>query len=190
MIISKVKGKKESKKPINYLIFLVTFSLVVLLSVSDLIFNTNTVVSLDSMGILGYVLLFLVGVIAAGTMVIPGISGSLVLMLLGYYYPIIDKIHDFVKFKDIISNGIILFVFGIGVLVGIVVIAKILEWLFKKYSVPTYFGVLGFIFASVLAIPISTIIEIGDLGFNIPLALVSLVTMAFGSMISFKLGDR
>ena len=157
MIMSKVKGKKDSKKPVNYIIFLITFSIVVLMAISDLIFKTNTTVSFSNMGILSYVWLFLVGVIAAGTMVIPGISGSLVLMLLGYYYPIIDTIHDLVKFKDIFGNGLILGIFGVGVLVGIVVIAKILELLFKKYKTKTYYGVLGFIFASVIAIPISTI---------------------------------
>jgi putative membrane protein len=190
MLLSHVRGKKESKKISNYIIFLITFSIVVLMSVSDLIFNTNTVVNFSNMGILGFVLLFLVGIISAGTMVIPGISGSLVLMLLGYYYPVIDTIHSFVKFKDIVSNGIILTVFGLGVLVGIVAIAKLLEWLFKKYSVKTYFGVLGFVFASVIAIPISTIIELGDLGMNIPLAVVSIITLVFGAIISYKLGER
>ena len=160
------------------------------MAISDLIFNTNTIVSFENMGILGYVLLFIVGVIAAGTMVIPGISGSLVLMLLGYYYPVIDTIHSLVKFNNIITNGIILVVFGLGVLVGIVVIAKILEWLFKKYSVKTYFGVLGFVCASVIAIPISTILELGDLGMNIPLAVISIITLIFGAIISFKLGER
>ncbi len=190
MLISRVKGKKESKSPLNYVIFLITFSIVILMAISDLIFNTNTIVSFEHMGILGYVLLFLVGVIAAGTMVIPGISGSLVLMLLGYYYPVIDTVHSLVKFKDIISNGIVLVVFGLGVLVGIVVIAKVLEWLFKRYSVKTYFGVLGFVCASVIAIPISTILELGDLGMNVPLAIVSIITLIFGAIISFKLGER
>lgn len=190
MIVSKIKGKKESKKPLNFVIFAITFSIVVLMAISDLIFNTNTVVSFENMGLLGYVLLFIVGVIAAGTMVIPGISGSLVLMLLGYYYPVIDTIHSLVKFNNIVSNGIILVVFGLGVLVGIVVIAKVLEWLFKKYSVKTYFGVLGFVCASVIAIPISTILELGDLGMNVPLAIVSIITLIFGAIISFKLGER
>ena len=190
MLVSRVKGKKESKKPLNFVIFAITFAIVILMAISDLIFNTNTIVSFENMGILGYVLLFIVGVIAAGTMVIPGISGSLVLMLLGYYYPVIDTIHSLVKFNNIITNGIILVVFGLGVLVGIVVIAKILEWLFKKYSVKTYFGVLGFVCASVIAIPISTILELGDLGMNIPLAVISIITLIFGAIISFKLGER
>lgn len=190
MLISKVKGKKGSKQISNYIIFAITFSLVIFMSISDLIFNTNTVVSFNNMNIVSYILLFLVGVVAAGTMVIPGISGSLVLMLLGYYYPIIDTIHSAVKFKDIIGNGFILGIFGVGVLVGIVIIAKILELLFKKYKVKTYFGVLGFVFASVIAIPISTILEISEMPQNIPLMIISMITIVFGAIISYKLGER
>ena len=47
---------------------------------------------LSSMNLISYILLFAVGIVAAATMVIPGISGSLVLMIIGYYYPIIDTI--------------------------------------------------------------------------------------------------
>ena len=190
MIVNKVKGKKGSKNVSNYIIALITFSIVIFMSLSDLIFKTNTTVSFANMGIISYILLFLVGVVAAGTMVIPGISGSLVLMLLGYYYPVIDTIHSFVKFDNIIGNGIVLGVFGLGVLIGIVIIAKILELLFKKYKIKTYFGVLGFILASVIAIPISTVLELGNIPLNIPLVAVSVITLIFGIIISYKLGER
>ena len=190
MLYGKVKGQKDSKKPVNFVIFLITFSLVIFMSLSDLLLKTNTVVDFSNLSILGYVLVFIVGIIAAGTMVIPGISGSLVLMLLGYYYPIINSIHDLVKFKDIFSNIVVLGIFGVGVLIGIVVISKILTVLFKNYSLKTYFGVLGFVCASVIAIPISTILELGDIGYNIPLCVISLITLMFGAIISYKLGDR
>ena len=160
MLYGNIKGKKESKKISNYLIFIITFGLV----------------------------LFLVGIVAAGTMVIPGISGSLVLMLLGYYYPIIGKINELKSFNNLGDNIITLGVFGLGVLVGIVLIAKLLELLFKKYTVKTYFGVLGFVIASIFAIPIAS--TVGDIVIDIPLAVVSLLMMFIGSVISYKLGDK
>ena len=190
MLLQHVKDKKERKKPVNYLIFLITFSIVIFMAISKLILSTDLTVDFSSMGILGYVLLFIVGMVAAGTMIIPGISGSLVLMLLGYYYPIIDTIHSFVKFNNIISNGIILCVFGVGVLVGVVVVSKVLAMLFKDYTIKTYYGVLGFVTASVIAIPVSTIIELKSIGFNIPLFIVGLITLVIGAIISYKLGDR
>jgi putative membrane protein len=192
MLYGKVKGQKTTKKDksINYLIFLLTFSLVIFMSLSDLIFQTSNTIDFKSLSLLGYVLVFIVGIIAAGTMVIPGISGSLVLMLLGYYYPIINAIHDLVKFKDVFSNIVVLGIFGVGVLIGIVVISKVLSILFKNYSTKTYYGVLGFVCASVIAIPISTILELGEIGYNIPLCIISVVTLVLGSIVSYKLGDR
>ena len=119
LLSSKVKGKKESKNKSNYIIFLLTFMLVIFMAVSKSIFGTDAAINLSNMSIIGYILLFLVGVIAAATMVIPGVSGSLVLMLLGYYYPVIKVIKEFTKFKNVGSNIIILGIFGIGILLGL-----------------------------------------------------------------------
>ena len=188
MLYGNIKGKKESKNKSNYLIFLITFGMVILLSLSNVLFNMSSVVDLNNLSLGGYLLLFLVGIIAAGTMVIPGISGSLVLMLLGYYYPIISKINELKSFENLGSNILILGVFGVGVLFGIVIIAKLLEMLFKKHTVKTYFGVLGFVTASIIAIPIAS--TVGDIVIDIPLAIISLVMMFIGSVISFKLGEK
>src|SRR5699024_10834105 len=141
-------------------IFTLTFLLVIFMAVSKSLFGTGAAIDLSNLSVLGYILLFIVGVVAAATMVIPGVSGSLVLMLLGYYYPVIAVIKEFTKFKNLGSNFLILGVFGIGVLIGIVLISKLIEFLFKKYETKTYFGVLGFIVASVIAIPLSTALSI------------------------------
>ena len=157
---------------------------------SDLIFGTVKEVNLLELNIGGYILLFIVGVIAAATMVIPGISGSLMLMLLGYYYPIIERINDFVKFNNLAQNILILGIFGVGVLVGIVLISKMLEILFEKYNTKTYFGVLGFIFASILAIPISTCLQIPNLSYDFLQMIIGIILLVFGSFISYKLGEK
>ena len=189
MLLSKVKGTKEVKKVSSYVIFLITFSVVMIMACSELIFGEGLKVSLTNMGILNYILLFLVGLIAAATMVIPGVSGSLVLMLLGYYYPILSIIKEFTALKNLASNILILGVFGIGVLMGIVLISKLIEYLFQKYEAKTYFGVLGFIVASVLAIPISTMFNI-EIVFSIPQILIGFIFLALGCVVSYKLGEK
>lgn len=189
MLLNKVKGKKETKKISSYIIFLLTFALVIVMACSDLIFGEGLKVSFNNMNLISYILLFLVGIVAAATMVIPGVSGSLVLMLLGYYYPVIAVIKEFTKFKNLGENIIILGTFGIGILVGIVLISKLIEFLFKKYEVKTYFGVLGFIVASVIAIPLSTLLEKAVL-FSIPQILIGLIFATLGIGISYKLGGE
>lgn len=189
MLYKKVKGTKECKKVSSYVIFLLTFSLVIIMACSELIFGSGLKVSFSSMNFLSYILLFLVGIIAAATMVIPGVSGSLVLMLLGYYYPVIKVIKEITKFQNIGGNFLILMTFGLGVVVGIVLVSKLIEFLFNKYEIKTYFGVLGFIVASLLAIPISTFLNL-HITFNIFQVLIGIIFLGLGSIISYKLGDK
>ena len=189
MLLSKVKNTKEVKKVSSYIIFLIPFAIVLIMACSDLIFGEGLKVSLTNMNILNYIILFVVGMIAAATMVIPGVSGSLVLMLLGYYYPIINVIKDFTSFQNLGSSIIILAIFGLGILVGIVLISKLIEYLFQKYETKTYFGVLGFIAASIIAIPISTMLNM-SVTFTIPQILIGLIFLVIGSAISYKLGEK
>lgn len=190
LLVKKVRGKKELKEFSSYLLFLITFSIVIVMACSDFIFDIDTVVTFDNMTITRYILLFIVGVVAAATMVIPGVSGSLVLMLLGYYYPILSAISDFLKFENLFNNILILGTFGVGVLVGIVLISKILEMLFKKHKTKTYFGVLGFVFASIIAIPISTFIEVESFVVTPSSAIFGIVLLILGSTVSYKLGEK
>ncbi len=190
MLVSKVKGKEESKHISSYIIFMITFAVVIIVACSKLLFNLDMTVNLSKLSMLGYLLLFLVGMIAAATMIIPGVSGSLVLMMLGYYYPIINLIKQLTQFKDLYHNMLVATTFGIGVLLGIILISKLIEFLFKKYEVKTYFGVLGFIFASVIAIPISTYLEVKNLIVDVPQIIIGLIVMLIGIAISYKLGDQ
>lgn len=191
MLVSKVKDSKEKKQISSYVIALITFSIVMIMAFANQIFGSGIgEVSFQNMNILSYILLFVVGVIAAATMVIPGVSGSLVLMLLGYYLPIINVIKELTHFKNIFSNILIAGFFGIGILVGIVLISKLIEYLLKKYEKKTYFGVLGFIIASVIAIPVSVYNELGSITFSIPQMLIGIIFLILGIGIGNKLGEK
>ena len=91
-------------------------------SAADLSFNLVNIVKL-----LG------VGVVASATMVIPGVSGSMMLMLMGYYNPVLNTINDFIdnlvqfNMPGILEGCKVLVPFGIGVVVGIIAIAKLIE---------------------------------------------------------------
>ena len=189
MLVRNVKGKRGSKNINNYIIALLTFALVIFMSSYELFFGMGYKVDFESMNLFGYILLFLVGVIAAATMVIPGISGSLVLMILGYYYPVINTINGVLK-NDVFHNLMVLGVFGIGVVVGIVLISKLIDFLFKKYKIKTYYGVLGFVVASIIAIPLSACSKLESIPVTIPQAIVAIILLVGGTLISYKLGDK
>lgn len=190
MLVNKVKDTKETKKVSSYIIALLTFGLVMALTFSKELFGNGLgLADLNNISIGGYGMLFLVGVIAAATMVIPGVSGSLVLMLLGYYKPVVDTIKELTHFNNIGHNFIICLVFGLGVVIGIVLIAKLIEWLFKKYEAKTYFGVIGFIIASIIAIPVSVMHEV-TIEFDLIQAVIGLVFIVIGYLLGNKLGEK
>ena len=104
------------------------------------------------------VIVFFMGIIASATMIIPGVSGSLILMILGYYFGIISAVKEFItalKNMDIstlISQCAILIPFAIGCIIGIFGLAKIIKWLFAHYASATYAAISGLILASPFSI--------------------------------------
>ena len=130
----------------------------------------------------------MLGVISAGTMIIPGVSGSMMLMMLGYYETIISTISSFIKsalaldFASALVECQSLVPFGIGVLLGIVVIAKIVEKLLKRYPNATMWGIIGLVVTSPFAILWGV-----NLNINILMLLVSVVTFGIGFLVAKKL---
>ena len=180
LLTRKVKGAKFN--PINAFLLLLTFSIIMFMTFSD---GGGSNMDLSNVTFGKMILLFIVGMIAAGCMVIPGISGSFVLMLLGAYKPVISVIGDLTNFSNLGHNLSILIPFGIGVVVGIILIAKILEFLFNKYEVSTYYAILGFILASVIALAVTVI----GVHASVIEIIVGIVLFTVGSTIGYKLGE-
>ncbi|MBA6153044.1 DUF368 domain-containing protein [Gelidibacter maritimus] len=86
------------------------------------------------------IFLFFAGAIAICAMILPGISGSFILVILGAYKTLSDALHDF-DFKRIA-------LFAVGALVGLLSFSRILKWLFKHYKNTTLAVLTGFIFGS------------------------------------------
>ena len=114
------------------------------------------------------------------------VSGSFVLMLLGAYEPIVKIIGDITNFSNLGHNLFILIPFGIGVVLGVIVIAKILEFLFSKYEVSTYYAILGFIVSSIIAL--FTVV----LGVKISTIelIIGAILCLLGILVGYKLGDE
>ncbi|MBE5884049.1 MAG: DUF368 domain-containing protein [Lachnospiraceae bacterium] len=132
-----------------------------------------------------------VGIIASATMVIPGVSGSMVLLLIGYYNPILSAITDFISAlvafdMDGILQGIgVLAPFGIGVVVGIFAIAKLIEIIFEKFPLYAYWAIIGLIVASPIAI-----IAMGSFpAITVVSAITGVLALGVGFVIAMKLGE-
>ena len=186
-IFKKVKGHKVTvSKIIPFLIF---FGVVILMA---LLGETGGASADVSFGFVNVLKLFGVGVIAAATMVVPGVSGSMMLMLLGYYDTILKAINDFVdalvKFDmGGLATGVgILAPFGIGVVIGIFLIAKLIEFIFSKAEIHAYYGIIGLILAS----PIAILMKTDWSGFSVLMIGIGILTFGLGWFIASKLGGE
>ncbi len=149
----KVKGNKIN---VGHIIaFIVFFVMVVGLA---LIGESEGAAASTTFNFVNVLKLFGVGIIASATMVIPGVSGSMVLLIIGYYNPILEAISDFFRalfawdWNGILNGMGILVPFGIGVVVGIFAIAKLVEIIFAKCPMYAYWAIIGLIVASPFAI--------------------------------------
>ncbi len=83
---------------------------------------------------------FVSGAIAICAMILPGISGSFILLLLGKYDYILSAVKDL--------NLIVIAVFGLGCLVGIISFSKLIHWLLQHYKTVTMSVLAGFMLGS------------------------------------------
>lgn len=88
--------------------------------------------------------IFICGAIAICTMILPGISGSFILLLLGKYEYIMNAISNL--------NWPVLAAFGIGCAIGIVAFSKALHWLLARYQQQTMLVLVGFVMGSLIKV--------------------------------------
>lgn len=187
-IVEKVKGSKAAD-PSNWIPFVIFFAIVV---GSALFTETNSSANHISLNIIEIIKLFLVGVIAAATMVIPGVSGSMMLMLLGYYDTILATINSTIDaligfdIPALLNCAGLLIPFGIGVIIGIFLIAKLIEFIFSKWETSAYYAIIGLIVSSPVAILVNTDWQ----GFSLITLIISIITFIVGWFVASKLGKE
>ena len=102
-------------------------------------FYLTKINAIDNINIsLSYILIC--GIIAASAMIIPGISGALILVILGLYSTMINAVNN-LEFDKIIT-------FTSGAIIGLLSFSKIIKWMFSKNSSLTYSILLGFVIGS------------------------------------------
>lgn len=144
-----------------------------------------------SFSFLNVLKLFGVGIVASATMVVPGVSGSMILLLMGYYNPILSSINEFIRalvafdLNGILTGLGILVPFGIGVVFGVFAIAKLIEIIFEKFPLYAFWAIIGLIVASPIAVlvmgtyPAVTVLSV----------VTGIVALIVGFFIALKLGE-
>ncbi|SES96896.1 putative membrane protein [Oceanobacillus limi] len=128
---------------------------------------------IETISISTYILLFFSGFIASAAMILPGISGSFILMVIGVYYTIIGAISN-LQF-DIIA------VVGVGIVIGIVSMSKIINYFLTYFHTGTFAVIIGLVIGSILVVFPGWPESVG-------LGTLSVVTFAVGLLVAYILG--
>jgi putative membrane protein len=141
--------------------------------------------------------LFFGGVFAAAVMVIPGISGAMVLVLFGLYALAIDTLSLIPQYlmspTDLNLLGAILMVvipLGLGIASGILLGSKIIALLLKKFHSATYFAILGLVFGTIFAIFNDDATYQSHEAITAPIIVFTVITFVLGTTVSLFLGKK
>ncbi|MDD2518661.1 MAG: DUF368 domain-containing protein [Bacilli bacterium] len=140
-IFNEVKGNYNKKN-----IMLFTFFLLLVTSLSFI--DTNNQIILGN-GLKGFVLLFTIGIIEAATMIIPGISGTAIMMILGLYNILLDLFSNLGNLNLIINNLKLIIPFIVGLIIGGIVFISLIKYLLTNHKVKTYFVIAALALSSV-----------------------------------------
>ena len=178
------KVKHEKKTFIDYFAFI--FVILIIVSLSLVKSESGSFESVSP------VALFFIGVIAASTMIIPGISGTAILMVIGVFTYLVETINGLLDaglafdISLIFDYGVLLIPFGLGLVIGMVLLAKGVSKLFEKYTRTMNCAIIGLLISCPFSI-ISTMID--DYGsqmqnYLVLNVIIGAIALVAGAMIS------
>ena len=190
-IIYKKAIKNGAKK--NYFLYTVISILIVILASN---FNKDSVTQINNdLSFIFLLKIFFGGLLAAIAMIIPGISGSFIMVLLGIYPTVINSVANIsrclLNLSDknlLIQTGAIIFSLGLGLILGILLISRLISVLLEKFYSETYFCILGLIIGSIYGIFASPMTY--QSGINNFMILISVISFFVGAIISYFLGEK
>ena len=159
-ITDEVKGEKINRKAI--ILIAIGFIFVIILGVLSVIMGLHGSnvgeLFMDPIPWWLYLILIPVGAIAAVALTVPGLSGSLILLIIGFYRPLVDSAETWAKelvhgdFTHTLPLLGVIGCFAIGCLIGVVLVSKIMNVLLRKWRKETFFTIIGFISGSVFVL--------------------------------------
>lgn len=149
-IIDEVRGVKI--KPIYIVATVIAIILSIALGVLSVLMKLNIQSFYDSRPWWLYILVILAGIVSSFALVMPGISGSMILMVLGFYTPTLNLIDNFLSWTNVGPSISILACLVIGVVIGVVIASKIMAYLLSKFRIGTFYAIIGIIIGSLIAI--------------------------------------
>jgi putative membrane protein len=136
-------------------------------------------------------ILLVIGALGVSAFIVPGISGSMLLLSIGFYEPILNSLNRLVnqlfQWQEMVPEVINFTFLGLGALVGFFSISLLMKFLFEKHRLAVSLSVFGFILGSLFSVYYNY--EIVSVYSSISLIVIamSLLTLGLGARLSFQL---
>ncbi len=167
-----LKGKWK-----NLIFVAIGIAVVVAITILNPVSGENNAVDLTNLNFGLGVYIFVVAMVAISAMILPGISGSTLLLIFGLYMPIISGIKELLHLNFAYFPAI--FIFGLGILAGIAIVIKTIQKCLEKYRTQTIYCIIGLMIGSLYSI------VMGPTTLEVPQAAMSLQTF---NILFFILG--
>lgn len=145
-----IKDEKDTIKKNYFNVFFAILGIILVVAITYFNSTQLTSMSLTNLTVSHAIYIFLVGMIAISAMILPGISGSTLLLIFGLYLPIITGIKDLLHLNFSSFFGLV--IFGLGVIAGILSIIKALKKALEKFRTQTIYLIIGLMLGSLYAI--------------------------------------
>ena len=137
--------KKDVKKISCWLTLIVTL---IILIVYNFFVTQGEEADFINMQIFDYIMVVIIGVITSTTLVIPGVDFAVVLLSLGYYYPLLSAVSNLFEPSLFTHYALILLLYLGGYLVGSFIFSKLIKILLKRFPSQTYYASFAFVIAA------------------------------------------
>lgn len=173
-----LKKEEMNNEKINWIFLIIGVLIIGLLayfvpSSNEVIVPLNEILG-KNLSITYITTLVILGAISGATMIFPGVSGSMVLLVLGWYHLFKGYVANVTSFEPKILIGLIFIALGIGI--GFITSAKLTNWLLKKYHNQTMSLIFGLIIMSAIVI-------IPTSGYSIMTIITSILSLLFGGSV-------
>lgn len=149
-VIIKEEKKCLKKNYLNLIFAFIGIIIVALITYFNPVTGTSNYVDISNLTFGLGVYIFVVGAIAISAMVLPGISGSTLLLIFGIYMPVFKAIKEVLHFN--LSYVPSLIIFGLGIITGICLVIKLIKVCLEKYRSQTIYLIIGLMIGSLYAI--------------------------------------
>lgn len=149
LIIKEEKEQLKGKYK-NLIFTLIGIAVVVLITYFNPATGAEGAVNITSLNFGLAIYVFIAGMIAISAMILPGISGSTLLLIFGLYIPIISAVKELLHFN--LSYFPVLFIFGLGIIAGALLVIKLIKKALEKYRSQTIYTIIGLMIGSLYAI--------------------------------------